>query len=140
GGSVTLTQANNFYGPVGIRTDPGSDAVMVNARALTLGAVLVGRNLTVQAAGPITQTETTAVGAGGTANFSAGTNAITLNGVYNLMRGTVMVSNSGPQNVALVNNTSLVMGRSTVGGNLDVLCNGGITQIDPLTVAGTVHL
>ena len=75
----------------------------------------------------------------GTANFSAGTNAIDLatNGTSNSFIGAVTLANSGANNVAINNNGALILAASTIGQNLAVTANGAISQTGALTVPGT---
>ncbi|MEJ0068456.1 MAG: hypothetical protein WDO24_06735 [Pseudomonadota bacterium] len=62
-------------------------------------------NLSVTATGAISQTA--ALSAGGTSNFNAGANAITLTNAGNSFTGAVTLSNSGANNVALQTSAAL---------------------------------
>ena len=110
-------------------SNSGANDVSINDnKALVLAASSVGQNLFVTANGAISQTGALTVP--GTASFSAGANAIDLstNGASNSFIGAVTLSNSGANNVSIIDNSALQIASATVGGNLTLVSNGAISQ------------
>jgi len=136
GNDITLNNAgNNFVGAVSITT--GNNVALTDLNAIVLGASTVSGNLTVSASGTITQTA--AITVNGATSLTAGAgNDITLNQPANSLGGVVTVVSGN--NVTLVDSTALVMGASTISGNLDLTSNGPITQTGAITVGGTSSL
>ncbi|MFO0775093.1 MAG: filamentous hemagglutinin N-terminal domain-containing protein [Nitrospiraceae bacterium] len=108
------------------------DAAPVVLPAFTLAT---GGNLTVTAGGTITQSG--AIVVPGTATLTAGSNDITLSNAGNNF-GTVAVTTGN--NVTLRDSGALILGASTIGGNLDITTNGALTQTAALSVAGTTTI
>jgi hypothetical protein len=134
--TITLTNgSNDFTGAVSLSNSNNNDVSVTDVNALVLGASTLGRNLTVVANGAITQTGALTVG--GTSSFTAGANAITLANASNNFSGAVSFSNSGSNAVSVTDVNAIVLGASTIGGNLTVIATGDITQTGALAVGGT---
>ena len=88
--------------------------------------------LSLTASGAITQTQT--ITATGVSSFSAGANAITLS-LANALTGAVTLSNSGANNVALVDTLALSIATSSVGSGTLALTGAGISQTGVITQA-----
>jgi fibronectin-binding autotransporter adhesin len=85
----------------------------------------------------ITQTAT-AITVGGNAIISGGAGVITLNDAGNDFQGTVALSNSGANNVAVTDTNAIVLGTVAVGtGSLTVNAGGSITQSGVTTITQT---
>jgi len=100
--------------------------------ALTVPALSLTGNLNVTAAG-ITQSGPVAIA--GTTSVNAGVNAITLTNGGNDFAGTVFLNNSGANNVAVADASSIQLGTSAVGSGTLTVNAVGITQSGPLTQA-----
>ena len=136
GNNITLNNAgNNFGGAVSIVS--GNDVSITDSSALVLGASSISGNLVLISNGAITQTAAISV-AGDTSLTAGAANDITLNQPANSLGGVVTVVSGN--NVTLVDSTALVMGASTISGNLDLTSNGPITQTGAITVGGTSSL
>ncbi len=132
-GNATLSTATNNFGTVVVAS--GNNVVLRDANALVLGASTVGGTLGVTTAGALTQSGALTVT--GTTTLAAGAgNDITLNLANNF--GTVAVTNGN--NVTLNDTNALVLGASTISGNLAVTTNGAITDSGNVTVNGTTSL
>ena len=132
------TAINVSLGVVGGASPLGTLTIQSdNASGLALPAITLasGSNLSVTTNGAITQSGLITVP--GTASFSAGANAITLTNTGNLFTGAVTLSNSGANDVSIINNKALVLAASTVGRNLFVTASGAISQTGALVVPGT---
>ena len=104
-----------------------SSLMVSGTGALALPATTVTGNVTATMAGALTQTGALIVP--GNSSFSAGANPITLNNAANNFTGTVALSNSGANNVALTDVNALALAASSVGsGTLSVTASGAITQ------------
>ncbi|MDX2164310.1 MAG: filamentous hemagglutinin N-terminal domain-containing protein, partial [Gammaproteobacteria bacterium] len=108
-------------------------------------------NLTISNTGAITQSGPISVS--GTSSFTAGAGAITLNDPANNLVGAVTFSNTGANNVSIVNNPNLILGASTIGGSFSastnassITLNGNITSgvgqtyNDPLLINANLTL
>lgn len=128
-GAITLTNAGNAF--AGIVNLAGAPISITNSNALTLGGINTG-NLTVTAPG-ISQTGPFVVS--GTGTFNGGAGPITLTDAGNNF-GTVVLNNSGPNNVAVTDVNALILGASALGtGTLTMTTGGAITQTGSITQA-----
>lgn len=135
GSAITLTNAaNNFGGAVSLSNTGPNNIAITDANALILGTVTAGQNLTVTASGAITQTGI--ITSAGAASFTAGAGAITLTNASNDFGGGVGFSNSGANNISVVDVNDLAINTSSVGtGTLTVTSGGIITQNGAITQA-----
>src|SRR5581483_11619014 len=92
-------------------------------------------NLTAMAGSAVTQTGPLTIP--GTSSFNAGSHVITLTNTSNLFTGAMTFTNSGSNDVAVINNTATVLATSAIGNNFTLTANGAITQTGALTVPGT---
>ncbi|HEX3654861.1 MAG TPA: hypothetical protein VHV55_03595, partial [Pirellulales bacterium] len=128
--SFTLTSAQNSIAALAGTT--GSTSV-TDSTGISLAGLADQGNLTLQTAGPISQTA--AISVTGTSSFSAGANAINLATANDLV-GAVSLNNSGAADVTLDNAVGLVVGTSSVGsGNLELTAGGSISQTGTITQA-----
>ena len=131
-GNVSLANAGNNFGTVAVTS--GNNVSLTDLNAIILGASNVAGTLDVIAGGAITQSGALAVT--GTSSFSAGANAITLNGA-NDFGGAVSLANAGvAYNVQIHDINNLTLGASTVGGTLTATAGGTITLGGNLTAVG----
>ena len=130
GNDITLTNsANNFTTLIA----NGANVDVRDTNAVILGASTVTGNLNVTAGGAITQSGTLLVsGAGKTATFIATGNDITLTNSANNF--TTLIANGA--NVDVRDTNAVILGASTVSGNLNVTAGGAITQSGTLLVSG----
>ena len=134
-GMITLTQANDFTGPVSA-TNTGANAIQItDSNALQLGAINTANNLAVNAVG-ITQ-NAGGLTVGGTSAFNAGARAITLTTGANNFSGAVSLNNSGANNVAVTDVNAIVLAASNVGSGTLGVTAVGITQTGAITQAAT---
>jgi hypothetical protein len=112
-------------GAVTVNAGTGNVSITEND-AIDIASISHTGNLTLSAAGTITQTG--AVVVSGTSSFAAGANAITLTNAGNDF-GAVTVSNAGANAVQVVDANNVQLAASTVGGDLTVTANGGAGQI-----------
>lgn len=136
-GVITLLNNNVFTGAVSLNNSGANNISLNNLNALNLGTSSVGTGtLAITASGPITESGaiTQASGAGA-ASFTVGANSINLSSA-NIFTGAVSFSNSGANNIALLNNAALTLGASTVGtGTFGITTTGPITQSGIITQA-----
>ncbi|MGA9852792.1 MAG: filamentous hemagglutinin N-terminal domain-containing protein, partial [Gammaproteobacteria bacterium] len=131
GGSVSIGGA----GTGSISTGGGGLSIVANGVAFD-GAVATGDgNLNVISSGAVSQSQ--ALDVGGTTTISAGTNSISLNNAGNTFTGAISLSNSGANNVLLTNSVATILAGIGIGGNLNVISGGAITQTGALVVTGT---
>jgi hypothetical protein len=137
GNFILLDKPNYFTGSVSfnISAGAGNYVSVSNSYPLVLGASTIRGNLTVNAAGPITQTGTLVVF--GDSSISAGDNPITLNRGYFI--GSVSINNSGQNDVLLFNNQPLLLAASAAGGNLTVRA-GSLIQSGTIQSGGNIAL
>ena len=141
--TIALTNTGNLLtGAVSLNTSGANgNASLTNNKATVLAPSSVGGNLTViDRVGNLTQSGALTVG--GTSSFTTSTSnaTITLTDTGNLFTGAVSVNTSGASgNASVTNNAAgLVLGASTVGGNLAAVSRlGNLTQTGVLTVTGT---
>ncbi|BDU53062.1 hypothetical protein LINBF2_12970 [Limnohabitans sp. INBF002] len=142
-GGANITGSLNMSSTTGT-VSFGQATVMGNLTAATqgqqvdLGSASVGGNLSVQTnGGNILQSTTpnAALHVTGISTLNAGTGNVTLPNMPNQFGGAVSLQ---ANNVQLVGSDGLILGNSTVTGNLSVTAaTGNVTQNAPLTVTGT---
>ena len=114
GGSVTIGAGGSYTGLSGIDTGGGALSITAGA-SVNLGGIGTGAgNITVMANGIIMQGGGPISQLNGTASFTAGANPIQLTNGGNAL-GIVTLSNSGANNVAVTNNSDLLIGSASVG-------------------------
>ena len=120
GAAITLTQANNDF--VGDVSTTGTATQITDKTALSLGTNTAS-TFTVIAGGAISQTgDITATGA---SSFTTGGAAITLGTATNDFQGAVSLTNTGANNVSVVDKNALTLGTlSVAGGNLNATSTG----------------
>jgi hypothetical protein len=141
GGDLTIQGANAG----GASLTASTTTVTMNSGTVsTLGGSGAG-NLSITATGAVNQAGGT-LSIKGTSSITTGGATITLTQAANNFTGAVSLSNSGANNVAVTDANALILGTSSIGGNLDVItgagtATGGLTQTTgALTVAGTTTL
>ncbi len=131
--NITLNNAGNDFTTVQLA---GNNVSVTDVNGIDMGASTIGGNLTVNAAGNITENTGAIVmtgGAGKTAAFNAGAaNDITLNNAANDFATAAFTGN----NVSVQDVNAIDLGASTIGGNLTVNAGGNITESGALLVAG----
>jgi filamentous hemagglutinin family protein len=140
GNSIFINNAGNtFNGTVNfLSTTPGNllNVAVSDTAALDLAALTLDGNLTVSAAGPIT--ESGALSVGGLASFTAtgsGANGnITLNNGGNNFGSLALDSASG-SSVQVTEASGTALDDVAVNGSLSVVSGGDITQVSGRTVA-----
>ncbi|MEI7780508.1 MAG: hypothetical protein WCJ18_01110, partial [Planctomycetota bacterium] len=131
-GAITLTDGDNDFGGAVSATNTGGAAIaLVDANSIELGAISASGALAVTAVG-ITQT-TDGVTAVGNATFSAGTGVITLTDADNDFQGTVALSSSGANDVAITDKNAIQLAASSVGSGTLTVTAVGITQTGAIT-------
>ena len=157
-GAITLTNAGNTSnGSVSLANNGAFDVGVANNRALALGnvSVIAGNltvsaagnisqtlsttvNLTVRAAGNVTQAASTTIAVAGSTTFSAtvANASITLSQA-NAFVGSVGLRATGTGAVTLTNNRTLVLGNLSVGtGNVTISAtNGNVTRAANVTLS-----
>lgn len=145
GATITLNHAgNDFTGTLGLNNTGDFNVVLNDVNDLKLGTSKLGDgSLTVSAHGALSQDKTAGNGivqgskAKG-ASFEAGANSIALDNAENDFVGGVKLSNSGKNNVTIVDANTLQLDKVAVGsGSLTVSGKGGITQSSVTTSAIT---
>lgn len=131
--NITLSHPQNFFGSVSLPS--ANNVVLTVSQGTTLGTSTISGNLTLNAAGLITQSgPLTMTGPDRTATFNAGgANDIILDNSANNFQ-TVVISSAN--NVVLTDNSGFNFGASTISGVLMVNTSGAITQSGALTVNG----
>ncbi|HEV6969114.1 filamentous hemagglutinin N-terminal domain-containing protein, partial [Roseateles sp.] len=148
--AITLEQAGNAFtgtvalsgGHVRLASVAGlnlgllavGDLTVSSGGALQLGSGAVGGNLAATSGGALTQASG-GLAVAGTSQLDAGSHAIQLDEAGNAFTGAVgLVAGDA----TLVNGSALLLGASTVGGNLSATTRGtGIAQSGALTVGGS---
>lgn len=144
GGSILLTDSgNDFTGSIQFTASSGliGDISIVDSSAVDLDAFTMGGDLTIQAQGEITQNG--AINIGGDSSFSAGANRIILNNPANTFSGSVALSNSGQNNVAISVSGNLDFATTGIGTGTFTVSADAISQTGPITQeasAGTVTI
>ncbi|MDF0645766.1 MAG: filamentous hemagglutinin N-terminal domain-containing protein, partial [Nitrospira sp.] len=129
--NITLNNAGNNFSTVGITN--GSNVVLTDTNALVLAASTVSGTLGVTTNGALTQSGVLNV-TGATTLTSGAANTINLATSANNF-STVSVTSGN--NVSLRDTNALVVGASTVSGNLALTTGGALTQSGALNVTGT---
>jgi hypothetical protein len=131
-------QGNTFSGAVALTatSTSGDDAVLVSASAVQLGSVdMAGNQLSVTAAGAITQAASTAIVNVALASLNAGANNITLTKTGNSIHG-LDLSSTGSA-VSIADTGTLTLHQVTLGitsltlttsGNISEAAGGAVTQ------------
>ncbi len=122
--------ANNFGGAVSVTA---KDVTLVDTNAIILGASTVTGNLNVTAQG-VTDSGTLVVT--GTTTISSATFDVVLDDTANNFGGAVSVT---AKDVTLVDTNAIILGASTVTGNLNVTAQG-VTDSGTLVVTGTTTI
>lgn len=135
---ITLTLNNQLTGPVSLNNSGSNSISLTNNLALRLATSVVGSGeLHLAANGPITQVGTITQSPGAlNVTIAAGANPITLT-QSNGFTGSVLLTNSGNNNVAITNGTLLTMGTSTVGSGTLNISGIGIAQTGGITQAAS---
>ena len=128
---ITLGNVSNNFGTLEVT---GSDVTVVDSNGIVLGTSTVTGELDVTAGGAVTDSGTLNVM--GTTNVNAGANAITLDDAGNDFN-TVLLTGS---DVTVVDSNGIVLGTSTVTGELDVTAGGAVTNSGELAVTGTASI
>lgn len=133
-GNVVLDLANDFARAVSVTS--ANDATLRAAGALLLGRCTVDNNLTVDAAGDISQSDS--IVAGGTADLDATGFDITLT----LDGNDFEILKLAGADVAVADGNALVLGASAIGGSLVLTTSGDITEngAEVVRVDGTMTL
>ncbi|BFU94970.1 MAG: hypothetical protein NTNFB02_16920 [Nitrospira sp.] len=129
--NITLNNAGNNFSTVGITN--GNNVVLTDTNALALAASTVSGTLGVTTNGALTQSGVLAV-TGATTLAAGAANTINLATSANNF-STVSVTSGN--NVSLRDTNTLILGASTVSGNLAFTTGGALTQSGALTVTGT---
>ncbi len=131
---ITLTQNNIFTGDVSLSNTGANNIEVTNTGLLSLGLSNVGSGelrltgVGVSQTGAITQE----ANAGNvTINAGAGIIGLTQN---NLLTGTVVLTNTGANNIGLTNSIALNFGTSNIGsGAFDITAGGTVSQTGPVS-------
>ncbi|MBA5867991.1 MAG: filamentous hemagglutinin N-terminal domain-containing protein [Nitrospira sp. CR1.3] len=129
--NITLNNAGNNFSTVVVTN--GNNVALTDANALALGASTISGTLNVTTNGALTQsgvlnvtgTTTLAAGAGNDINLSTSANNFSTVGV------------TSGNNVSLRDTNALILGASTISGNLALTTGGALTQSGVLAVTGT---
>jgi len=133
-GNVLLTDSGNGFGPVTLVA--GGDAWLAQAGGITLAGANVVSNLSLVAAGDVTQGG--AITNRGLVKIDAGSFNVTLADANNDFES---FSVTAANNVSVRDVNAIDLGQTTLGGSLAVRANGAITQSGgPLAVTGTTSL
>ncbi len=130
---ITLTNAANNFGTVGVTSS--NNVSLTDANALNLAASTISGALNVTTGGALTQSG--ALNVTGSTTLAAGANDITLTNAGNNFNTVGITSGN---NVALIDANALNLAASTVGGNLNVTTSGALTQSGAVTVAAATTL
>ncbi len=133
-GRIVLNNAgNSIGGTVSLDSTGAGVNSFRNAGAVTLGAVAVTGDLDVTGAGTIAQSSP--IETGGSAAFSTGAFAITLNDPGNSVGGSVALTNTGGASVSWREAGAVSLAASNVG-EFSLQSGGSVTQAGALVVAG----
>ena len=143
-GNITLNNAGNNFGSVGLSSANGTSVQVSEASATALDDVAVNGDLSITSGGDITQVAGKTVAVGGTATFTSVPGAsVLLGNVGNAFGGAVNFLSSGIGNllnVTVQNNGAFNIQGLTIDGDLNVTANGAITDGGALRVGGTTTL
>ncbi|MEI6638005.1 MAG: hypothetical protein WCO99_15680, partial [Planctomycetota bacterium] len=135
-GAITLTTSTNDFGGAVSATNTGGAAIALrDANALELGAISASGNLTITAVG-ITQNGSGVTVVGNT-TLTAGAGVITLTDADNDFQGTVTLSNSGANSVAITDKNAIQLATSSLGSGTLTVTAVGITQTGAITQAAS---
>jgi len=124
-GEINLSNASNdFYQSVSLTNTGANNITIRNGGGLILSSVRTGGNLSVQTNGDLGQFGTILTGAGGS-NFNAGDGAITLNNVGNDFSGSVRLTNTGANSIAIRDINAL----SLAGVSMTPTSSGGLSVV-----------
>jgi len=129
---ITLDNDNDFVGAVAVTS--AASATLNDTGELVLGQCSIGDDLTVTAAGALTQSDWVEVG--DIATLTATGFDITMDLDGNDFT-TLLVDGD---NVSVVDNSALILGASTITGDLDVTTSGDITDDGAVIVSGDTTL
>jgi hypothetical protein len=145
-GGATITGSLNMSSTAGIvsfgqATVTGDLTATTNGKQVDLGSANVGGNLSVQTNGgnvvqqaPTTANPASALHVTGTSTINAGTGNVTLPNIPNQFGSAVSLQ---ANDVVLVGSSGLILGNSTVAGNLNVTAaSGNVTQTGVMQVTG----
>ncbi len=131
-GAANTSLNGSISGPHNLEISFNNSSIALPAISLTSNG-----NLTVEANGAITQSDTLSVQ--GTSSFNAGGHAITLDTPTNNLIGDVTLMNSGNNDITIINNHATQLATVNAGRNFSITSAGAITQTNALTASGTVN-
>ncbi len=138
GANVILNNANNFGGAVQIVSAGNATLNDTGAISFSGTASAITTNLTVTAAGAITQGAGGSIVVGGATSLTAGAaNNITLTEAGNNFNSLSIVSG---KDVSIRDANGINLGTSTVSGNFSLQAAGVVTDSGVLIIAGTTSL
>ena len=135
---ITFTDSGNiFTGTVTLTNNHANDIALTNSTALILGNVSAGTGtLTLNGVGITQATGTTitqAIGAGN-ASFTGNAGMINLSNTGNSFTGSVLLNNTGANDVSVTNSGALAIGTSNIGsGNFNLTSGGTISETGAIT-------
>jgi Repeats of unknown function (DUF5649) len=140
-GEINLSNASNdFYLSVSLNNTGANNITIRNSGDLILTSVRTGGNLSVQTNGALGQYHGTILTGAGGSNFNAGAGSITLNNAGNDFSGSVSLTNTGANNIAIRDINALNLAGVSMSpassGSLTVNTGGDITQTGAI-VTGT---
>jgi len=145
GGNITLNDAGNNFGSLGLSSANGASVQVTEASATALDNVAVNNgDLSVTSGGDITQVGGKTIAVSGTATFTSVPGAsVLLGNLGNAFSGPVGFVSSGIGNllnIMVQNNSAFNIQGLNIDGNLNVTANGAITDSGALRVGGTTTL
>ena len=140
--AITLDNPNNDFGGAVMLINTGpNNIVITDVNNIIFGTSTIGSGtLTVNAVGVTQVGPITQEAAAGAATFNSSTGAIVLTDPGNDFTGPVSLYTT--TDASVVDSNAIILGASTVGGNLDITAHGDITELDSsqygvLQVSGT---
>lgn len=137
-GAISLANAGNDVAGALNLSNSGANAVtVVDKNALDLGSLTLGSGaVSITSGGDLTQSGALTQTGAGAVTVSAGAHKISLDNAGNDIRGSLGLSNSGANDVTVINTGALDIGTSTIGaGKLDLTAKGNVTQSGAITQA-----
>ncbi|MCE9630525.1 MAG: hypothetical protein K8S94_07390, partial [Planctomycetia bacterium] len=133
---VILGRSNAFGGTINVSAGGTASVWITDTGTTSLGTLNLGTGtFTVATTGAITQTAAIVQPAGaGAVAFETGAAAITLTNPGNDFRGSVRATNTGANDVAIVDVNAIALGTMSVGGGLAVTAGSG----ESITLGGNV--
>ncbi|WP_338846413.1 filamentous hemagglutinin N-terminal domain-containing protein [Massilia sp. W12] len=126
--SVDLSQANSLTGALTLSNSGPNDVSINTAGKLEIASLNLGSGkLSLSSTGEIKQSGAITQSGAGAVSISAGANPITLEHADNEFLGSVKLSNSGGNAVALRDKNSLTLADSNVGQNLSITAATTVT-------------